>query len=125
MGWGIYPEGLTKILVDFKHEYGDIDMYITENGTAVQDTPDSSDFVFDRGRIIYIREHLLAIKAAMEAGVRMKGYYIWSFLDNFEWAYGYDPRFGIVRVDYDTLRRTPKKSYYWFQDVIRLNGLWE
>ena len=58
-------------------------------------------------------------------GVKVKGYYIWSFLDNFEWAQGYEPRFGIVRVDYDTLKRTPKKSYYWFQDVIRLNGLWE
>ncbi len=125
MGWGIYPPGLTKILVDFKNEYGDIDMYITENGTSVQDDPDSSGFVLDRGRIIYIREHLLALKAAMDQGVKVKGYYIWSFLDNFEWAQGYEPRFGIVRVDYDTLKRTPKKSYYWFQEVANQNGFWE
>lgn len=125
MGWGIYPEGLTKFLLDVKNTYGNPPVYITENGTADKDTADANGYVLDRGRIIYIRSHLLALKDAMDEGANIQGYYVWSFMDNFEWAWGYKPRFGIVRVDYDTLKRTPKRSYHWFKEVTSQNGLWE
>ncbi len=72
----------------------------------------------DTDRVTYLRDHLTALRAAMDAGVDVRGYYVWSLLDNFEWALGYDKRFGIVRVDYDTQRRTPKDSYHWYRAMI-------
>jgi beta-glucosidase len=125
MGWGIYPAGLTGFLREVKDKYNNPVIYITENGTAAPDQADENGFVLDRDRIMYIREHLLALRDAIDAGVNVKGYYVWSLMDNFEWAWGYQPRFGIVRVDYETLRRIPKQSYKWFRDVIQSNGLWE
>lgn len=125
VGWGIYPEGLTKLLLDIKNKYGSPIIYITENGMADNDQPDANGFVKDRGRIVYLREHLLAVNDAMQQGADVRGYYIWSFMDNFEWSSGYWPRFGIVRVDYDTQRRIPKQSYHWYSEIIQQNGLWE
>ncbi len=74
--------------------------------------------VHDTARVQYLRDHLTALRAAIDVGVDVRGYYVWSLLDNFEWAFGYDKRFGIVRVDYDTQRRTPKDSYHWYRRVI-------
>lgn len=125
MGWGIYPDGLAGILNAVKEKYDNPEVFITENGTAMPDRllPDGS--IHDRDRIIYLREHLLGLRKAVDAGANISGYYLWSLLDNFEWAEGFDPRFGIVRVDFKTQERTPKASYRWYQDVIRSNGLWE
>jgi beta-glucosidase len=125
MGWGIHPDGLLALLKVMKEEYGNPLVYITENGTAMQDKVLHDGQVIDRDRISYIREHLLMTAEAVRRGVNVHGYYYWSFLDNFEWAYGYEPRFGLVRIDYSSLQRFPRRSYYWYQDVIRANGVWE
>lgn len=123
MGWGVNPPGLAAVLLDLHENYGAPRMLVTENGTAMPERPDEEGFVADDERIRFIREHLLAIHAARQAGARVEGYYVWSLLDNFEWAMGYRPRFGLIRVDYDTLERTPKQSAGWYRDVIAQNGL--
>ncbi|HSV85778.1 MAG TPA: GH1 family beta-glucosidase [Levilinea sp.] len=125
MGWGVYPQGLTKILLDFKHNYGNPRMYITENGTAALDVPDQNGFVQDHQRINYLRAHFLAVHSAIQAGANLHGYFVWSLMDNFEWAYGYRPRFGLIRVNYETLERVPKASAYWYRDVIHKNAVEE
>ncbi len=113
------------LLKVMKEQYGNPLMFVTENGTAMNDQVLPDGQVMDRDRIMYVREHLLKIAEAIEMGVNLQGYYYWSFLDNFEWAHGYDPRFGLVRIDYRNLTRHPRRSYSWYQDVIRTNGLWE
>jgi len=123
--WGIHPEGILTLLKVMKEQYGNPLVYITENGTAMEDQVLADGQVNDRDRIIYIREHLLKMAEAIELGVNLRGYYYWSFLDNFEWAHGYDPRFGLVRIDYRTLTRHPRRSFSWYQDVVRANGVWE
>ncbi len=125
MGWGVYPAGLTAVLLDLKEHYGNPPMYITENGTALVDEPDESGFVADWGRVQYLRGHLLAAHDAIAAGANLRGYYVWSLMDNFEWAHGYRPRFGLVRVDYASQRRIPKQSARWYSEVIAANGLEE
>ena len=74
---------------------------------------------------MFLRDHLLAVHDAIEIGANVKGYYAWSLMDNFEWSQGYKPRFGLIRVDYSTLKRIPKQSYYWYKDVSEANGMWE
>ena len=123
VGWGIYPDGLRALLVSLKENYSNLPMYVTENGTAVEDTPDENGFVEDWGRVNFLRGHFLAAHAAIQAGVNLKGYYVWSLLDNFEWAQGYKPRFGIVRTDYVSQRRIPKRSARWYAEVIAKNGV--
>ena len=123
MDWGVYPDGLAAVLLHVKEEYGNPKMYVTENGCALEDTPDAKGFVPDWGRVNYLRDHLRAAHTAIEAGANLQGYYAWSLMDNFEWAHGYGPRFGIVRVDFETGERTPKQSAHWYSDVIRQNGL--
>ncbi|WP_139491768.1 GH1 family beta-glucosidase [Brevibacillus dissolubilis] len=123
MGWEIQPEGLYDLLTRIKRDYGDVPLYITENGAAYPDHVDADGQVNDDERVDYLHQHLAACHQAIEDGVDLRGYYVWSLLDNFEWAFGYDKRFGIVHVDYETQKRTPKKSAYWFRDVIRNNGL--
>jgi beta-glucosidase len=125
VGWGINPPGLTEVLLDLKENYGNPKLYIAENGCAAHDTPDAGGFVADWGRVDYLRAHLRAAHDALQAGVNLRGYYVWSLLDNFEWAHGYGPRFGIVRVDYATGRRIPKQSARWYSQVIARNGLEE
>jgi beta-glucosidase len=120
--WGINPDGLLAALLDLKARYDSPRIYITENGCAVEDVPDESGFVADWRRVDYLRAHIRAVHQAIQAGVDVRGYYVWSLLDNFEWASGYGPRFGLVRVDYDTLRRIPKQSARWYSDVIAHNG---
>lgn len=122
MNWEIHPEALYDLLVRIQKDYGDIPIYITENGAAYDDVAVDGE-VHDPKRISYIHDHLVMCLKAIQDGVNLKGYYVWSFLDNFEWAYGYQKRFGIVYVDYQTQQRIPKQSAYWFQQVIQQNGL--
>ncbi|HEX6135892.1 MAG TPA: GH1 family beta-glucosidase [Longimicrobiales bacterium] len=122
--WEVYPPALTRTLLWVRERYGDIPLYVTENGAAFYDPPQPIDgAVSDPLRVHYIREHITAAHAAIEQGVDLRGYYVWSLLDNFEWAAGYAPRFGIVHVDYSTLARTPKASALFYAEVIRANGL--
>jgi beta-glucosidase len=123
MGWGINPPGLTATLLDVKERCGDLKVFIAENGCALRDVPDETGFVADRGRVNYLSAHLQAALEAIDAGVNLGGYYVWSLLDNFEWSMGYGPRFGLVRVDYETGKRIPKQSAHWFSEVIKHNGI--
>jgi beta-glucosidase len=124
-GWGINPPGLTATLANLRENYGNPKVYVTENGCAVDDIPDGDGFVADTGRINYVRAHLGAIHDAIEAGANIRGYYIWSLMDNFEWAHGLSKRFGIVRVEHQTGRRIPKQSARWYSEVIAQNGVQE
>jgi beta-glucosidase len=123
MGWGVHPAGLTQVLLDLRDHYGNPTTYITENGVAYLDVPDPAGFVSDGDRVRYLDAHLRAAHEAIAAGANLKGYYVWSLMDNFEWAHGYEPRFGITRVGFESGERTPKQSAYWFRDVIARNGL--
>ncbi len=118
--WPVVPEAFTELLVGFKERYGDKlpPIYITENGAAFNEGPDDDGRVRDARRIDYTDSHLRALKAAMDAGVDVRGYFHWSIMDNFEWAAGFSQRFGLVHVDYETQKRTPKDSYYWYQGLI-------
>ena len=123
MEWEVYAEGLADTLRWVRERYGDIPLYVTENGAAFYDPPVAPEGgVQDPLRIDYYREHLRAVRRAMADGVDVRGYYAWSLLDNFEWGYGYARRFGIVHVDFATQRRTPKASAHFYSDVIRSNG---
>ncbi|GAB4532712.1 MAG: GH1 family beta-glucosidase [Anaerolineales bacterium] len=123
MGWGIDPEGLGSRLHDLRDNYGNPPLYITENGCAMPDQPDENGFVADWGRIAFLREHIRVALQAMQEGVNLRGYYVWSIFDNFEWDRGYSQRFGLVRVNYNTLERLPKQSAHWYSRVIRENGI--
>ncbi|GAB2843462.1 GH1 family beta-glucosidase [Streptomyces deserti] len=113
-GWPVVPEGLTELLTGFQQTYGDRlpPVVITENGCSYQG-------VDDQERIAFLDGHIRALHRAIEAGVDVRGYFVWSLLDNFEWAEGYAQRFGLVHVDFETLVRTPKASYRWFREVLR------
>lgn len=111
MDWEIYPEGLYKFLKRTQAEYtGDLPLFVTENGMANPDVIEGGQ-VNDQARINYLNLHVAAAKQAMSEGVPLKGYMFWSLLDNYEWALGYEKRFGLVHVDFETLERTPKLSY--------------
>jgi beta-glucosidase len=118
MGWEIYPRGLTALLTTLHHEYELPPVYITENGAAFDDTMEGGQ-VHDVQRIDYLRNHIAAAADAIDRGVPLAGYMVWSLMDNFEWSSGYAKRFGIVRVDYDTLQRTPKDSALWYREFVR------
>jgi beta-glucosidase len=122
MGWPVDPEGLTEMLVRITEEYADVPLYVTENGRAVNDYVDPEGGVDDEERISYLDAHFRAAREAMERGADLRGYMVWSLLDNFEWAEGYSKRFGIVFVDYGTGRRIPKASARWYSEVIGRNG---
>jgi beta-glucosidase len=119
MGWEIVPNGITELLVRLSRDYPGLPIIITENGAAFDDQADDAGFVADTDRVAYLSAHLNAVAAAMRRGADVRGYFAWSLMDNFEWAYGYDKRFGIVRVDYETQQRTLKQSALWYQDTIR------
>ena len=123
MGWEIYPQGLSEILRWLDDHFSFPRFLITENGAAMADVPDGDGYVDDRDRVEYLRAHLAEVHRLIGEGIPVAGYFAWSFLDNFEWAHGYTQRFGLVRVDYDTLRRTPKASAGWYSEVIRANRL--
>ncbi|HKT05567.1 MAG TPA: GH1 family beta-glucosidase [Rugosimonospora sp.] len=124
-GWEqIYPDALTDLLVRLKRDYGDVPLTITENGVPDPGgVPVSGGTVADQHRIDYLRDHLTAAHRAIEQGVRLEGYHLWSLLDNFEWAQGYTQRWGIVYVDFPTQRRIPKQSAGWYRGVISRNGV--
>ncbi|MEW2395930.1 GH1 family beta-glucosidase [Streptomyces sp. NPDC046862] len=113
-GWPVVPEALTEVLTTFHQRYGDRlpPVVITENGCSYEG-------VDDQARIAYLDGHIRALHNAVEAGVDVRGYFVWSLLDNFEWAEGYARRFGLVHVDFETLARTPKASYGWYRDVLK------
>ncbi|SCF03191.1 GH1 family beta-glucosidase [Micromonospora mirobrigensis] len=123
MGWNIDPSGMTELLLRLHAEHPDQPLMITENGAAFDDvvTPDGA--VHDDRRVDYLRRHVDAVGAAIDRGADVRGYFVWSLLDNFEWAYGYDRRFGIIRIDYDTLTRTWKDSAHWYQRLAATNAL--
>ncbi len=119
-GWPVIPAGLTELLTMLKDRYADSlpPVYITENGCSVADEPDPGGEIDDQPRISYLDGHIRAVADAMNAGVDVRGYLAWSLLDNFEWAEGYQQRFGLVHVNFDTQRRTPKASFSWYRDLI-------
>ena len=122
-GWEVFAPGLTRVLTWVKERYGNPPVYVTENGAAFFDPPSlDGDRVADPLRIDYLRKHLAAVHAAIERGVDVRGYFVWSLLDNFEWSAGYSKRFGIVHVDFETQARTPKDSAGFYADVIASNG---
>ena len=121
--WEIYPEALTRTLCWIRDRFGDIPIFVTENGAAIADPPAADGgTIQDDLRVRYFREHLLAVQEAMRQGVDVRGYYAWSLMDNLEWASGYSKRFGIVHVDFETLERRPKASALFYRDLIRSHG---
>ncbi|KRF05255.1 beta-glucosidase [Arthrobacter sp. Soil782] len=123
MGWNIDPSGLEDLLVSLHEQFPELPLMITENGAAFPDTvevdADGTRQIHDVERIDYLRRHFTAAHRAIARGVDLRGYQVWSLMDNFEWGYGYSKRFGIVHVDYDTLERTPKDSSRWYAQLIR------
>jgi beta-glucosidase len=119
MGWAVEPTSLTSLLLRLRRDYGDIPLVITENGASFDDPPvDGQAVVEDPERVAYLRDHIAAVELAVGQGVDVRGYYVWSLLDNFEWEHGYDSRFGIVAVDFASQRRVPKRSALWYRDLI-------
>jgi beta-glucosidase len=124
MGWEVDASGLRELLVRLSVDYPGIPLYVMENGAAYDDTVSEADgAVHDPERIGYLEQHLRASHAALEAGAPLKGYFVWSMMDNFEWAFGYDKRFGVIYVDYDSQERIVKDSGYWYSRVVRNGGL--
>ncbi len=122
-GWEVYPKGLEEALSWVKRRYGDVPLYVTENGAAFPDPAHAPDGgVDDPLRAAYLREHLRALRDAIAAGCDVRGYFVWSLLDNLEWALGFSKRFGIVHVDFSSQRRTPKASARFYSGVIASNG---
>jgi beta-glucosidase len=123
MGWIIEPKGLTDLLLRLARDAHGIPLYISENGASGADYPNPAGEVRDPERISYLSGHLRAALGAIQQGVDLRGYWVWSFMDNFEWSFGYSKRFGLVYIDYPTGRRIKKSSYNWYRQVIASNGL--
>ncbi|PSR35820.1 MAG: beta-glucosidase, partial [Sulfobacillus thermosulfidooxidans] len=118
MVWPLMPQGLTDLLMRLTHEYGPVPLIITENGAAYDDVV-SEGRVHDSARIRYLESHIAAVAEAMKQGADVQGYYVWSLMDNFEWAFGYSKRFGLLYVDYATQERIFKDSALWYQNFLR------
>jgi len=123
MGWEVYPEGLFDILTRVHTDYDFPALYVTENGAAYEDEISPDGEIHDPKRVDFLRSHLTQAALATQTGVPLKGYFAWSFMDNFEWAHGYTKRFGLVYVDYETLERIPKASAAWYSRVIGTNSV--
>jgi beta-glucosidase len=123
MDWEIQASGLTSLLMRVRDDYTKLPIYITENGAAFDDYVDPNGHVLDHNRVAYLQEHISAVHDAIDAGVNVQGYFVWSLLDNFEWAYGYSRRFGIIWVDFPTGDRLRKESFEWYRDTIRSNSV--
>lgn len=121
--WAVSPDGLRETLLRLRDTYGERlpPLVVSENGCAYDDTVEDDGRCADPERIAFLAKHLDAVRAALDAGVHVRGFHVWSLLDNFEWAEGYTKRFGLVHVDYTTQRRTLKDSYYWYQNLVRAN----
>jgi beta-glucosidase len=122
MGWEIYPDGMIEVLRKVA-AYAKLPIYITENGAAFDDALSPEDQVDDQLRIDYLRAYIAAAHRAIAEGIDLRGYYVWSLLDNFEWAQGYSKRFGLIYTDYPTQRRIWKRSAHWYRELIARNGL--
>jgi beta-glucosidase len=121
--WEVHPPAFTELLVWVKERYGELPIYITENGAAFYDPPTAeAGRVHDPLRVSYLRSHLRAVHAAIARGVDVRGYMAWSLLDNLEWSLGFSKRFGIVHVDFATQQRTPKDSARYYAKVIASHG---
>jgi beta-glucosidase len=118
MGWHVAPDGLRDVLLALNETYAPAEIVITENGAAYPDAVEQDGRVDDADRLSYLARHVAAAGEALTAGVPLTGYYVWSLLDNFEWSFGYSRRFGLVRVDFDSQRRTPKESARWYRRLI-------
>ncbi|CAM5534045.1 GH1 family beta-glucosidase [Streptomyces hirsutus] len=123
MGWAVDPTGLHDLIMRYTREAPGLPLYITENGAAYDDKPGADGTVHDPERIAYLHGHLSAVRRAITDGADVRGYYLWSLMDNFEWAYGYEKRFGAVYVDYATQVRTPKASALWYGRAARSGAL--
>ena len=123
MGWEQWPGGLYELLTRLHREYGQPELYVTENGAACPDERMADGRIDDQDRVSYLREHIAAAGKALAEGVRLKGYQVWSLLDNFEWAQGYSKRFGLVHVDLRTQERRPKKSALWYSRLIERGSI--
>ncbi|GII76765.1 beta-glucosidase [Sphaerisporangium rufum] len=123
MGWNIDETGLTELLLRLHRDHPGLPLMITENGAAFADVPDAGGRVRDERRVDYLHRHLGAVLDAIDGGADVRGYFVWSLMDNFEWARGYAKRFGIVHVDRDTLERTWKDSAHWYRDVVTSGSL--
>ncbi|HYX33387.1 MAG TPA: GH1 family beta-glucosidase [Oligoflexus sp.] len=119
MDWEVSPDGLRELLLRLQRDYAPEALYITENGAAYDDSPDAQGRIHDARRVRYLEKHARAMQEALKQGVKLKGYFLWSLFDNFEWAYGYKKRFGMVWVDYETQTRLPKDSALWYRDLIQ------
>jgi beta-glucosidase len=123
MAWPVEPQGMADLLIELHRDYSPARIVVTENGAAFDDEPAPDGVVHDARRIAYLRDHIAAARAALETGVPLTGFLVWSLLDNFEWAEGYSKRFGLVHVDFATQARTPKESAAWYAEVIRHRGV--
>jgi beta-glucosidase len=119
MGWGVVPWGLSKLLHWIDKRYDSPDIYITENGASFTDKPNNEGIIDDPRRIEYLQQYIQETAGAREQGVSVKGYFVWSLMDNYEWALGYSQRFGLYYVDYQTLERIPKESAKWYMDFLK------
>jgi beta-glucosidase len=118
MGWEVYPQGMHEVLVRVQRDYAPARIHLTENGAAFPDGPGPSGHVSDPRRVEYLRAHVEQARRAIDDGVPLGGYFVWSLIDNFEWGQGLSKRFGLFHVDYATQRRTPRESAYWYRDWI-------
>jgi beta-glucosidase len=123
MGWNIDPSGMIELLLGLHRDYPGQPLMVTENGAAFYDVVSADGAIHDDDRVDYLHRHIDAVGKAMDAGADVRGYFVWSLLDNFEWGWGYDRRFGIIRVDYDTLLRTWKDSAHWYKSLAASNTL--
>ncbi len=123
MGWNIDPDAFTELLVAVGRRYPDLPLMVTENGAAFHDEVSDDGRIHDDRRVDYLYRHIDAVGAAIDAGADVRGYFVWSLLDNFEWSFGYDRRFGIIRVDFDSLERSWKDSAHWYAELIATNSL--
>ena len=122
MGWPIEPDGLYEIVTHISKTYDNQEMFISENGYATTYGPTVGGEINDPGRIYYLSHHLKYLKRAINDGANVSGYFVWALLDNFEWNDGMKWHFGLVAVDFSSLKRTPKKSYFWYAQLIRANA---
>ncbi len=121
-GWEVHPESFYKLLTRIKDDYSIKKIYITENGCSYKIGPDKNKIIDDNKRIDYHSSHILSLKKAIKNGVPCDGYFAWSLMDNFEWCEGFQQRFGLIWVDFNSLERIPKKSYFWYKNLINKNG---
>ncbi len=117
-GWEVYPAGLTDLLVRLQRDYAPPAVVVTENGAAFDDRWNGNGYVHDPERLYYVREHLQALGRALAQGIPLRGYFLWSLLDNFEWAEGYSKRFGMIYVDYPTQRLIVKDGGRWYANFV-------